>query len=466
MNEHDQNVPEEISLKENTSDARKQGEISDLNLKKEAEGEIKNNGEIVENIDLGIMQKLAKFWLGENATAMNSIYITMFIKTLMSLSDTISDLSVAIQLFILGKWKWGLAVIAIDYIPMWQVLLHTATSKAWKDLNDWKEKTSTILILLLAPIAFPLFQIRWLINLYKDRLNEKRKNNFLHQNCRLAELISGTLESPLQLLLMMIMYTYNILPSPWSEDYIIEDSVGNKLNVGALPGIMSVSLSSISIITNALDLSEAKSTPEMLSYASFSLTTCIFRMTGYYLAVITFREFSCFMFFLITLRSLTTIVRVKKVSAKEFSLLTTFIVGIFMPSAVSEEPQKSQYSTSDPNDRHQTAIVRRKLTAKIAIGAIPIIMFFNIILLILLTSTGYKLSLDMAMVPEVLKQCIIKVICILVIPSGILAFIGALCIQREKNRTLTTATLVVIAVVTLSLAIGSICQIVSGNIFQ
>ena len=138
-------------------------------------------------------------------------------------------------------------------------------------------------------------------------------------------------------MLMMIMYVYDVVPIPWSEDSIIKDSAGNELNVGALPGLISVILSSLSIVNNALNITETKSFLETLSYASFSLTTCVFRMSGYILAVITFREFSCIMFLIIAIISISIIIRFDKESAKGFSLLTTFIVSIFIPCGVSED---------------------------------------------------------------------------------------------------------------------------------
>ena len=144
----------------------------------------------IENIDLGLMQKLANLLLGKqkaDKNPMKSLFLTMAIKTSLSISDTISDLYLAIYLILNDHWQWGLVIILVDYIPIWQVLLHTSTSEAWGKLNDWKEKLLTVFILVFAPFAFPIFQIRWLINLYRDKRNENRKNNYLHQNCRVAE---------------------------------------------------------------------------------------------------------------------------------------------------------------------------------------------------------------------------------------------------------------------------------------
>ena len=141
-----------------------------------------------ENIDFGIIQTLVKLWLGKNAKPVKTLRLTMGIKACLSLFDTISDLTVAIQLFMDGHWLWGVTILLIDYIPMWQVLLHTYTTNAWSKLNDWKEKLILVLMLFVAPISFPLLQIRWFLHFDTPK---KELFNFLHQNCKVAELISG-----------------------------------------------------------------------------------------------------------------------------------------------------------------------------------------------------------------------------------------------------------------------------------
>ena len=305
----------------------------------------------------------------------------------------------------------------------------------------------------------PLLQIRWFLNFDTPKTE---LYNYTHQNSKVAELISGTVESPLQFLLLMTMYAYQVVPLPWSEDSIIKDSVGNELNVGFLPALISVLLSSLTIVSNTVDLAESKTTKETVSYAGYALTTFIFRMSGYLLALITFREFSAIMFFLIALISLTIIVRFDESAAKGFSRLTTFLVGMFIPCGVSEKPQNSQHREIDPNSEAQ-AKTRRKLTAKIAMGAIPVIMLFNIILLILLTSTCYRLSTDL---PEDSRRIIQTLIIFLVLPSGTFAFIGALCIKGKNNPTLSTALLVGLAILTLSFFGVSIYLVVSGDIYH
>ena len=126
--------------------------------KPEMEVKIKDDAKGVEKIDLGLIQKLAKLWLGKNSTPIKTINLTMLIKTLLSLSDTFSDIHLAIHLYLHGHWQWALTIILIDYLPMWQVLLHTSTSKAWKELDDWREKLLTVGILMFSSNVSSLAQ--------------------------------------------------------------------------------------------------------------------------------------------------------------------------------------------------------------------------------------------------------------------------------------------------------------------
>ena len=291
-------------------------------------------------VDLGISQKLARWWLGENVTLMKTIYISMVLNITMSLSDTASDLAVAIQLIYQGEYRLGLAVILIDYLPMWHILLHSATSKAWKTLESPKERWILCFILVFAPIAFPLLQLRWMLNFH---IKSKGVFNFLHQNVRLAELIAGTLESPMQFIFMLMLYSHGKLPLPWENSTIIEDSLGNQLNLGGMPGVFSLFLSSITIVKNAVDVAEARSIKESAIFSAFSFMVCIFRISGYTVTFIILREFSVLMFVLIAFVSLTAIIRFDKSTARQFSLITTFIIGIFIPSAISGSPHEIQY---------------------------------------------------------------------------------------------------------------------------
>ena len=413
-------------------------------------------------VDLGVTQTIARYWLGPNATLLKTIYLSMAINITISLSDSSSDLAVAIQLILKGELAWGVTIILVDYLPMWQVLFHSSTSKAWNRLEDPKEKTILCLILVFAPIAFPLLQLRWILNYHTKK---RDVFDFLHQNSKLAELISGSVESPMQFVLLLIMYAYGKVPLPWSSSTIIKDSAGNQWNVGAVPGMVSLSLSGLTLIKNAVDSAEAKTSTELMMFASFSILTCVFRISGYTIAIITLREFSVVMFFCIALSSLSIIVRFDKMSRKGFSSLTTFIVGIFVPSAISEQPHLIQYPKININTKTSDKVRNRRiLTGAIGFWAVPIVLVFIIaLLLLILFDKEYKVSSDLILDNGTSKRCLQYLILVLVLPSGILSLIGATLMKREKLCRLYSGLLFLLAMASFSFAVGSIVHVFKGE---
>ena len=407
------------------------------------------------------MQSIARKWLGKNASPGKTLSLATAINTAISLFDSLSDIAVAIQLFQQGDWTWGLTVLLIDNLPMWQVLLHGITSNAWKEMEDTKERWITCLILLFAPFSFPILQIYWLLSM---RTAKKGKGtlNFLHQNSKVAELLSGTLESPLQFIFTMILYAYGKLPLPWSESTIISDSVGNKLNLGALPGIISVVFSVLTMIKNCADLAEAQTTKDKVSYAAFCFSTIVFRLSSYILLVITFREMSAPIFGLIAIATLSIIARFDWAMTRGLSLFTTFMVGLIIPSAVSEEPHKTQLKGQSTAPAEVTR-TRYRLTSRIVMWTNPIIMFFNGLLCVLCNYTNYKVSSDLLMNEDYSKSCITTLVVLLVIPSGICSFIGAILLKVKKHHLIATVVLVAMAVLTLTSSVGSIFHVFEGK---
>ena len=414
-------------------------------------------------VDLGVTQTIARYWLGRNATLLKTIYLSMTINITMSLSDSSSDLAVAIQLILKGELSWGLTILLVDYLPMWQVLFHSSTSKAWNRLEGPKEKIILCLILVFAPIAFPLLQLRWILNYHTKK---RGVFDFLHQNSKLAELISGTVESPMQFVLLLIMYAYGKVPLPWSSSTIIKDSAGNQWNIGALPGMVSLLLSGLTLIKNAVDTTEAQTATELMMFASFSLLTCVFRVSGYTIAIVTLREFSTIMFFFIAFASLSIIVRFDKMSRKGFSSLTTFIVGIFIPSAISERPHLTQYPKINADTRtSDTMRNRRILTGAIAFWAVPIVLLFiTSLLLLILFDKEYKVSSDLIFDNRTSKRCLKSLILVLVLPSGVFSLIGAMLMKKEILCRLYSGLLFLLAVASFSFAVGSIVHVFKGKI--
>ena len=284
-------------------------------------------------------------------------------------------------------------------------------------------------------LYFPLLQIYWVLSMRTAKKGIGTLN-FLHQNAKVAELLSGTLESPLQFIFMMIIYAYGKLPLPWSEVTIISDSVGNKLNLGSLPGIISVTFSALMMIKNSADLAEAQTTKDMVSYTAFCLSTIVFRLSGYILLVITFREMSAPIFGLIAIATLSVIARFDWAMTRGLSLFTTFMVGLIIPCAVSKEPHKTQLK-GQTTDTAEVTKTRYRLTSRIVMWTTPIIIFFNGLLCVLFNYTNYRVSSDLLMNEDYSKSSITTLILLLVIPSGICSFIGAVLIKVEKHHLIS-----------------------------
>ena len=81
------------------------GHSDRIDRKPEKEAKIENNAMGVEKFDLGLIQKLAALWLGKKSTPIKTINLTMLIKSCLSLSDTFSDIHLAIHLFLHGHWQ-------------------------------------------------------------------------------------------------------------------------------------------------------------------------------------------------------------------------------------------------------------------------------------------------------------------------------------------------------------------------
>ena len=236
-------------------------------------------------IDLGFLQSILKYW-HKNVSRKTSIVFAVFSNILLSLFDTCSDLSVAYVLFASGEWKLGLVVIFVDYLPGWELLLHNLCSKKWRQLPDAKLKCITILCLLVSPFSCPLFFLQWLM-----KFNSANSDTFdyLHHNARLSQLLMGSLESPLQLTMLLVLYAENKLPSPFmGEGTQITDLNGNIVNFGHLFGILSFTISFIVILKGSLEIAESKSLGEIISVCGYALCNFVFRLGSFALAIMYF----------------------------------------------------------------------------------------------------------------------------------------------------------------------------------
>ena len=117
---------------------------------------------------------------------------------------------------------------------------------------------------------------------------------------RLTQIIHGSLESPLQVLTLMVSMGKGYIELPWEESAIITDKRGNQMRLGQI-GMMSLILSSISLLKASVEVMELKDTKDKINGAIFSLVNLCFRLPALALIVIYMEEKSIGLFALLLL---------------------------------------------------------------------------------------------------------------------------------------------------------------------
>ena len=247
-------------------------------------------------IDLGIIQTILTKCF-KNVSQKTSMIFALISNIIFSLFDTGSDLAVACTLFANGEWKYGTVVLIVDYLPGWELLIHNLCSEKWRRLNSRKEWFITVAFLLLSPFSLPLFFIRWLLAF--NKANDETFS-YLHHNARLSQLLVGSVESPLQVMLLFVLWAEAKIPVPWSGDVQVTDSTGRLVNFGILPGILSLIISVAVILKGSLEIAESKSLGEQIIVCGYAICNLVLRLGSFAMAIIYFKEWSIiiFVFFL------------------------------------------------------------------------------------------------------------------------------------------------------------------------
>ena len=342
------------------------------------------------------------------------------------------------------------------------MLLHGLMSPAWKKVSDVKERVLTAVILVFAPIASPLFKLRLLYN-YSKKSDELFDYN--HQNERVSELITSTLESPLQLVLTMILISYGMLPMPWNDTSIFQDNAGNSINLGAFPALFSLTMSVLSLSVSSLDVAECSNLKENIVFGSYAFCNGLFRIGSLIMLLVLFQTYTLYLLLpSLFLASIIAIIRFDKTGRKNFSALTTFLVGLFLPVAVSAEPQKAQYPKKD-EDRDAVGKDRMHISGIMSLFTLPIILLFDVVLLLLLVfKRDFKLNHQLVLGEDASKDFSIKVLYSFLIPSGIAAIISAYILSMRSTRKRVLIALGILSTIVLSLAIFTPAYVLPGKI--
>ena len=382
-----------------------------------------------QKLDLGLLQAVLKCWY-KNVSKKTAIVFAISSNILFSLFDTVSDLSVAYYLFASGERELGFVVIIVDYLPGWELLIHNLCCKKWRRMPGARLKFITILCLLISPFSCPLFFLQWLM-----KFNSTNSDTFdyLHHNARLSQLLMGSLESPLQMTMLLVLYAENKLPSPFmGEGTQITDLNGNIVNFGNFFGILSFIISFIVILKGSLEIAESKSLGEIVSVCGYALCNFVFRLGSFALAIIYFKPWSMILFVTIAIINVTCIIQHDAPNRKMFSFVTSAMISMFAPFMSSEQPHRFQLVDNQENesDIKERARKRRNLSSKMALWTTPVILICDLVLLCLLQYYPHFKYSKAIVLP---KSTTIKLLILLIFPIGTATIIAAISFRKQKH---------------------------------
>ena len=334
-------------------------------------------------IDFGVLSKMLKLVLVNICDKICGI-ITILMTTLLSIADTVSDIVVASSLIYSGHYYWGCIVIFVDYLPSWDLLIHNCTSEKWRNFKGTQEKLMTVLFLVISPFATALFNLRWLD---KFETADQDTFDFLHHNARMSQLLSGSFESPIQIILLFILYGENKLDSPLTPHLnCVTDSIGRRLCFGILPGILSFLSSVIAILKGSLEISEGQSWEEKFFILVYASTNFAFRLPSLALLVLFFDEWSIGIVLLLVIINFFVIFRFEENKRKDISIFSSAIIATVTPFVSSDQANLYQRIDIDGDDDTTTdnKLYRKMLSSRLTLITTSILIVSDIVLLLLL----------------------------------------------------------------------------------
>ena len=309
--------------------------------------------------------------------------LTILTQIIISVSDTISDLAIAITLFSRKHTTLGWAVIIIDYVPGWVLAIHNSFSPKWRSAGTIKQKVLTTAFLIFSPFSQALFHIRWLCRF--DKAGPK-EFELLHHNSRLSQLLCGSYESPMQIILLLIIWGQNKIDLPWSNETCLKDSQNRTVCLGVIPGILSLTISLLSLLKGSIDISEGQSLTEKGITFVYSFCNFAFRLPSIALFILYFNEWSLMIFIPILIANLIMILRFDTDKRQDLSIVSSVIISTVTPFVTSDqtnlyqrcESQIASVETSSDNTH------RRKLASNISMAICPMLFTGDLVLFLLL----------------------------------------------------------------------------------
>ena len=367
-------------------------------------------------VELGLVQKLFKF-VFINISEKAAGILTILTSVALSIADIVSDIVIAISLFTKQNHLLGLVVFFVDVLPSLAVATHNIISEKWKSVTLSKDRLATLWLVLLSPFSGPLFHLRWLCHFESA---DEVIFDYLHHNARLSSLLSGSFESPLQLILLLIFWGNGTMEHPWSNITCTVDSQGRKLCLGIFPGIFSLSISTLSILKGSLDIAEGHTWKEKLVVFIYAFSNYLFRIPTFALIVLYFNEWSAIIFLSIFLINCIFIVRFDQAKRQDFSIVSSVLIASISPFMASDQANLYQrinrdrnYEVDDSENKN-----RRQLSAKISIATLPILLISNLVLYLLLAYHDEFITPTLKSNLILEKESVEKVLVIFLLPLG------------------------------------------------
>ena len=334
------------------------------------------------NIDFGVITTFLRLIL-KNVSEKTCGIVTILTSTALSIADTVSDIVVAFSLFSSSHYYWGCIVAIADYISPWQILFHNCFSNHWRNAASFREKIMTLLFLVMSPFSTALFNLRWL---FKFETADQPCFDYLHHNARMTSLLSGSFESPLQIIFLLVLWGTAKLSSPLDDNTTIIDSRGRTLYVGILPGVISLMLSALSLIKGSLEVSEARTSYDKLNTVVYGTTNFFFRLPTIAFAILYFDEWVLIPVIVVLLANFVLVKRYDEKNRKAFSVATSVVIACLTPFVSSDEAniyQRNDLKTSESENK-AGIIHRKQLSAKLSMMTTPLLLLIDITLYLLL----------------------------------------------------------------------------------
>ena len=157
-----------------------------------------------------------------------------------------------------ASFNYGVAMIATSWLPLLVVILHMGFSRE-HNIFRYCRNLHGLLGLGLAALVFPLLPTAlYLLLMLSPRQTSKDRRVYkkLEQRAHEIKSICGSVEAPIQLVLLLFLMIRGILILPWSEPsstQCVTDSLGRVACLPSVP-MASVIFSVLSIIKAVFDL--------------------------------------------------------------------------------------------------------------------------------------------------------------------------------------------------------------------